>query len=492
MKTWKNLGILTVSALSLGVVACGGSDGAKGATGDPGAPGAKGDPGDSTPASVGVIVPNVGLLDRELDVTITTNGVDLTQGSPTIDVGAGVTVSAIQVLSSTTLYAHFAIDAAAATGARDVKVTEGSNTLTSKGGFKVAAPINVTATPSNPQQAGLVLLSADNLDTQHPFDATADSSGRLFGGAITYPNFALGFPDAGLVFSAPQLVTTVHAEGAIILLDPLAPATSTPTAENLDPVVGAVAETYAGDPVSIAPRSATALTVNTPLTGQNIAAAGGTNLYKYNTSALAILEVTATATGTTISPDFVLYGPGGKSADLKVFARGTIVYPVPAASTDTYVTAFDDALGGGASADYGFDLAATIHTGTAFNEPVAAHETLAHATSNAAIPALPAPGTNNGAIVVGTNSAAAEEDWYEVTLAQNDNLEVTIDSAKDITVDLTDGSAASIWDNGPLAGGNIETATQTIATAGSHPYYLHVTSTDGTAAGGYLISLRKR
>ena len=78
MFVWKKVGILAVSLVSFASIACGGSDGAQGPAG---AAGEKGDKGDTGPAgtgttpSVGVIVPNIGLLDRELDVTVTAEAV---------------------------------------------------------------------------------------------------------------------------------------------------------------------------------------------------------------------------------------------------------------------------------------------------------------------------------------------------------------------------------------------------------------------------------
>ena len=480
MKTWKNIGILAVSALSLSVVACSGSDGAKGATGDPGAAGAKGDPGDSTPASVGVIVPNIGLLDRELDVTITTNGVDLTQGAPTIDVGSGVTVSNIQVLSSTTMYAHFKVDGAATTGARDLKVMAGSNSLTSKGGFKVAAPMAVTLTPGTLQQGGFSFVDVDNLDTQHAFD-----NASVFG---TYTSFVLAMQDGFDLAGGPLSVTATHAEG-VFLVDPLAPATTNVIGANLDGG-GNVVETFAGDSLQVSARAPKSVTVGTPLTGENLAAAGATNLYKFTSSTLAIMEVKPTATGAKVAPLVVTYEDSGKAADI-LGVGSSLVFPIANAAHTTFATVLDSAGGGGTSADYGYDLAVTAHTGTAFAEPVATHNT----PGTAAAITAPTNGGGTGTVIVGSLAAGTEEDWYSVTLAQNDNVEAVIVGDFDGTLDLTESTGAtSQLDNGPVAtttGARAGSFVQQIAPAGSHPYLLHVTSTDGAAHGNYLISVRR-
>ncbi|MEO7109866.1 MAG: hypothetical protein ABI183_05470, partial [Polyangiaceae bacterium] len=198
MNSWKKIGILAFSALSLGIVACSGSDGSPGPAGAAGAAGADGaaGPAGAGVASAGLIVPNVGLLDRELDVTITAQSVDFTTAAPTLDFGTGVTTSKVQVLSPTTLVVHLAVDAKATTGARDVKITAGAAALTSKLGFTVAAPLDLTVTPSAIAQAGLNDIAAQNLDYPHAFDTSG-----------SFVMVVDGFPLGSLS------VTATHADG---------------------------------------------------------------------------------------------------------------------------------------------------------------------------------------------------------------------------------------------------------------------------------------
>ncbi|MGH7283498.1 MAG: hypothetical protein ACRELY_18385 [Polyangiaceae bacterium] len=497
MKTWKNIGILAVSALSLGVVACGGSDGAPGAKGDTGAAGATGPAGDATPKSVGVIVPNIGLLDRDLDVTVTTNGVDLTKAAPAVDMGAGVTVSNIQVLSSTTLYAHLKVDAAAATGARDVKVTEGSDSLTSTKGFTVATPMSVTVTPSPAQQGGLILVDATNLDQAHAFDTSG--------------NFSLQLSE-GFLFQAFASTTATEATGAVAFLAPNAGATSDAVGVNFDSL-GDPVETYAGDSFPISSRTQATVTVGTPLTGENIAAIGASNVYKMSTSTASIMEVTVTPTGANLqlAPVVAIYNGAGKRDDfMQLFGSatpgntGTYAFPTTANAATNVLSVFDAATGGGAAADYGFTISAVARTGTAFAEPGTAHGTYTDAATNAVVPALPAAGTNNGDIVTGT-LAAGDNDWYAVALADNDVLEITMVADFAGVLDIADTSGNSIGidpffgtDFRCITGPGSRGPTTVISgpdafdpfTAGT--YYIHISGATASDHGSYNVSLRKR
>lgn len=484
MKTWKNIGILAVSALSLGVIACSGSDGAPGAKGDTGA---KGDPGDGSPASVGVVVPSIGLLDRELDVTITANGVDFTAAAPTVDLGTGVTVSNIQALSATTIFAHLKIDATAATGARDVKVTSGTNNLTAKGAFKVAEAIDFEVKQGKAEQGGAIYYTVDNLDTQHAFDPNA---------------FALA-SDSGLDLLGQNIgVTATHAEG-VLLIAPGASATGTVVAEDDD----ALGEPYAtfGATFPIASRSATSATAGTPLTGQSISAPFGTQLYKYSTAAAGIWEVTTTDPGAKITPTVAVFGTDGSVASAFNGAGGaSVVYPTTAASQSNVAVVLDSGLGGGSAADYGFTFTVVNHTGTIYAEPAGAHDTLAHATTNSVkVPSLPLATTNNGDIITGSLSSAMENDWYGVDIAANDALEIAVTGSDGTQVDLTDNAGTSElflddplfgFDARPTIGAAHKAPSTTVSTdANGDPlpagtFYIHVTG--GT--GAYSISLRRR
>ncbi len=496
MIVWKKVGIFAVSLVSMASIACGGSDGATGPAGAEGPAGAAGDKGDTGPAgtgttpSVGVIVPNIGLLDREVDVTVTAQAVDFTAAAPKFDFGSGVTTSAIQVLSATTAYVHLTVDGGATTGVRDVKVTSGSNNLTSKGGFTVAAPLAVTVTPAL-TQGGLALVDVDNLDVTHAFDATADSGGTLFGEPITYPNFALQLEDGTDLGGGPTSVTATHAQG-FFLVAPAAGATTNVIAGNI--ASGFVSETYAGDPQPVTAKAPTAATVGTPLTGQNIAAASQTNIYKSANGATAsILEVAPTAVGTKISPFVAVYGDSGKAADLYTLSGDSVVFPAPA-TKNTWGVVLDSSLGGGAIGDYGFTYNVTSHTGTLFAEPATAHAT--SATAAAITPVLPAKATNDGVIVTGALATATEQDWYSLTLTKNDKLEITVLGDFAALIDVTDDTEASILSNDAFVAGaegaRLGSATQSITAAGAHTYLIHVTSADGAAKGNYSISLRQR
>ena len=86
------------------------------------------EPAPETPAAPTLtgISPASGLQGASVDVTLT--GTNFIDGATVAVSGAGLTVSAISVDSATIIAATFAIDAGAATGARDVTVTTASGT----------------------------------------------------------------------------------------------------------------------------------------------------------------------------------------------------------------------------------------------------------------------------------------------------------------------------------------------------------------------------
>src|SRR5262249_60523699 len=85
--------------------------------------------------------------------TVTTRGYsDLwVQGTTTVSFGAGITVATLTVNSATTATAVLNINAAAATGSRNVTVTTGAEIVTLNNGFTVTAGIPELPT-CNPNQ----------------------------------------------------------------------------------------------------------------------------------------------------------------------------------------------------------------------------------------------------------------------------------------------------------------------------------------------------
>ena len=97
----------------------------------------------TTVTTVGVTVTSVtpGQGTKGSTVAVTINGTGFVSGA-TVSAGAGITVSNVTFVSATRLTASFAIDAAAASGARDVTVTNPSGAGgTLPGGFVVASPV---------------------------------------------------------------------------------------------------------------------------------------------------------------------------------------------------------------------------------------------------------------------------------------------------------------------------------------------------------------
>ena len=146
------------------VVGCG-SDGAPGQQGPAGSTGAAGGKGiGTTPeAAAGAIVPNAGILDREMDVVVTVDNTKL-DATSAFDFGAGITVSNPQIVSPTTAFVHLKIDKAAATGSRDVKITASGKQLTSTKGFIVGGAVSVSVAEGTAEQGGYVLVDIQNRD----------------------------------------------------------------------------------------------------------------------------------------------------------------------------------------------------------------------------------------------------------------------------------------------------------------------------------------
>src|SRR5687768_16497827 len=101
----RKLVLLSLLAGICANIGCGsdGQPGVAGPAGQAGTPGAKGDTGPAPEAAAGAIVPNVGILDRELDVVVTVDNTKLDAQS-TFDFGQGVTVSNPQIVSPTTAF----------------------------------------------------------------------------------------------------------------------------------------------------------------------------------------------------------------------------------------------------------------------------------------------------------------------------------------------------------------------------------------------------
>lgn len=99
--------------------------------------------------------PNTGQQGRQsLSVALTGQSTSWLQGTTTVSFGAGITVAALTVTSSTSALAVLNIDPTASTGPRNVVVTTGAEVATLNNGFTVTAgtPALVSANPASGRQ----------------------------------------------------------------------------------------------------------------------------------------------------------------------------------------------------------------------------------------------------------------------------------------------------------------------------------------------------
>ncbi len=447
--TNRSLGLWVTLAGSL-LAACSGSDGAKGDKGDPGAAGTGG--AGSVDPSAGLVVPHVGLLDRETDVVVTADALKL-DAQTQLDFGAGVTVSNIQVASSSTVLAHLKIDAAAAVGPRDVKITASGTTVTGAKSFEVLPPLDVKVSDGSAEQGGIVVVDVVNRDTT-AFD-TAQGSFVLLGDGLN--------PLGGSV-------TATNAQ-QLLLVDPLGKVGDQQlTAANIDQA-GKPAATFlsASDALKVAARAPTGLTSGTALGAESFAGGYATKMYKISApapgaTAASIVSVVFKTTATDKTNPIIWAMPSsGKMSDLVMTVQpaqanplfGTpgdvppytlpVVLPIPAngAATDLYLVALDLGSGSGNK----FSIEPTVVAAKSVTE-----QNTAHATKAAAQPLIGA--TNScgaaaasfGPCVVSAGFAAKDEvDVYTVSLPAAGKLEAafTPESAG-ATLGIFDGAGASV------------------------------------------------
>lgn len=416
----------TGSALSLAllVAACGsdgaaGSDGAPGAAGAAGAKGEAGKAGESSQVtpSVNFVTPNRAVLDRELEVTISGSATKFAAGAK-LDFGAGITVSDVRALSATALAAKLKIAPTATLGLHDVTV----DGVKVPGAFAVIPAVSAVPVLGKLNQGGFAQIAFQNNDTQNPFDkdlfkfnsadfadlgVTADSN--LFGGGLVVVG--------PLSVTAPQVsLANVDAEGKArtsFLADP--------------------------DDVKVTARTATALTANpgTPVTA-TLAASLDSYFGKLPIAAgqavIVDYRVQATAASAT-SPLAAFFGKGGKAKDfLGVLqpAQGAaapydlhFVLPTPSvtAAEEQFVV-LTNGTGKAGSAT----LAPAVIRAEQIAEQAGVHETGATAQDLTVLQAIPANVATDigGKVIVASTATEAELDFYKVTVAAGDQIEIAI------------------------------------------------------------------
>lgn len=470
-----HLSMLVGAAL---LAACSGEDGQDGTTGAPGAAGKAGESGGGSAASVSLVSPNKGVLDREIEVQIGGSGTKFADGAK-LDFGAGVEVIEVTASSPTLLVAKLKIAANAKIGARSVKIGD----IEAKDAFTVIPAIRIgsgNAQSAKIAQGGAVSFTFENND------ATAFDTN-------TFSLVTEGFLSLGVSADNAQ-------SGAAVLLAPPLGATGKVglTFANLGPD-GKPRTTFitADDALETTARTPTSLVFGTPNASENVGGAFATNLYKVPAPGAedALVEMTFHVEDGDAVLSTTLWGPGGKAGDLLGRAEAveqsifgpmpkeapydvSYVLPVSAASSkEAFLTVLD--LGGKGG---GYSLATSKVAATSIDEGATAHDALASAQTIS----FAAPGAAN--FVKGTITDAGF-DWYKITVAANEVVTLGVDSTNPMIALLVDGEENSVTgtsESGPKVRVGAKSGT---LTAGD--YYLVVGGASETDTGAYTVAIKR-
>jgi hypothetical protein len=266
--------------------------------------------------SVAALNPAATRQGTALDVELTGSGTGFGASSTLAVAGGGVSVSELNVLSPTRLTARLSIDAAAATGFRDVTVTttrgDGSTeTATGIGALQVTAASSVPAILSVSPSTG---RAGTTEDVRISGAAThfAGASGARFGPGVTVNSLTVQSP-------ASAVATVTIAPGATIQFNDVSVQTGAETATRahgflVTAPVPAVARLTGASPSS----GARGTTVDVQLTGSSTAFAGGISTASIGGTGVTVLSTSVTsATSASVRLRIATDAPLG-FRDLKV------------------------------------------------------------------------------------------------------------------------------------------------------------------------------
>jgi hypothetical protein len=347
--------------------------------------------------SLSAAVPESAFLARTLDVTL--SGANTAWSDQVkVDFGEKIAINTLTVASPTALVASITVASDAATGPRDIKVTDGATALVYKGAFHVDAPLKVTIT-GTPAQGSIFLVHARGLDFETPFDMT--QAGSVFN--PTYPNVSLvSSPGLGAAVSSVSEYTVDYQ----VFVDVDAAASSV-KADILSGPKEDLVEFPFPAAYAIAARAATPLDAGKS-TKISFNHPGDSALLSYAPSdaKLKIIDVVSGAQDMNATPAGYFLPKSGKFADRFAVASGATF---ASSAVDTYYAVYADYY---AYAGYDLDVMVieTSAQGGAEKEPNDS-ETLA--TSNGAVTA---PWVTQSA----TLTDGSDEDWYAVDIAPAD------------------------------------------------------------------------
>lgn len=349
--------------------------------GEPGAPGPQGEPGPVGPAgpqgppgsvptappTLTGIAPLLAYPDRVVGVQLSGIATHFGKDTTVRFADPALTTAAITVGSSGYLQAEVHVGVDALLGPHDVTVESAGldpsgqptgvpERATLRGALRIAPSLaaDASGTTAMVQQGGLLDFSLTNLDRDNPFAGTA----RLTSGARALYATALGGRLVGY-----GLVDALAPAGALALRAGFEKNGAT-TAYVADPSAAAAPQVQA--------RAAKVLMLGTATTGETLAAARQTNLYKLTTTADAQVAVLSFATSgglTTNTVSGAAAPASGKWSDGQFFyassnaALQTALVWLPSKG-DQYLTVLAASLGG--AADYGYAVTARAAAAKAF------------------------------------------------------------------------------------------------------------------------------
>lgn len=426
MKLIKLTKLSSVVAAAL-LAACSGADGANGQDGAPGAPGGKGlAEGSGAEASVSLVTPSKGILDREVEVQIGGSATKFEEGAKP-DFGPGIDVVEVIRSSPTLVTARLEIAPTAKVGPRTVKI----GSLTAENAFSVIPAIEVkgaNAKSAVVAQGGLVELAIENNDTKAFDKETFKLEGK-------------GLMDLGSQASGPQSAT------GFLLAAPLAPAGKTQlTVSNLGPD-GKPRLTFLSAPDAFEVTSRAASPFVLDQAAEQTFGGLETKLFKLttaaNTSAIVDYRIEVGANGTAVPVAFVFGTTGlvddqiGRVLPAQNPFTGEfnpppydlhVALPVVggAAAVDHYVVLADLSRASGAKAT----ITASRIAATAEVESAAAH-------GPDAPQVLGAFSTTEARVVSAELKTASELDVYKLAVGTTDKIQITAKSDADLEIVLT-------------------------------------------------------
>lgn len=433
MKLRPSFVLLGSLLVAISPAACGkGDDGAPGTDGPPGAPGANA-PAASDP-TVNQINPRVGLVDRTVEVLVAFDG-KFDPANATLDFGDGIKVAKVAAQGNA-LVAEVTIEATAKLGKHDVVVKAGSKTITAKGGFTVAVPLDAKIGAGKAEQGGLVRLDVANRDRVQ----------------LDPDNFYLlpiaGAKDPTLISMAYQGFTATN--GSVVLLgDPLAKAGALGFLGVNDPQnPDSASFLTAPDAVTVAARTPTNLAAGTPAdkTFANDLETGfyTANLAPTGSEGFIVDTWAKLPEGSTAKPMILAYPASGSIADLldqqveeeaSFFGPATqarVAYPITAA-TKAFFVVLDVNLAHGPTTKVSVDLVTT--RAQILSEKSDPHGTAATAQNLGSLPGTTT--TVPGRIVKGELKEATEVDYYTLTslsTTRATDLQLSVASEADVVV----------------------------------------------------------